>query len=68
MKKAKPVNRVRKRKKPGPPRTTGPGTLVGIRCHKEFLEKVDAWREMQAEPTTRPQAILRLATLGLVRL
>jgi hypothetical protein len=53
------------RKKPGPQRTTGPGLAVGLRCHEGFLKQVDAWRAAQTDLPTRPQAIIRLAELGL---
>jgi hypothetical protein len=56
------------RKKPGrrgPLRTTGPGTLIGVRAHKEFLKRLDAWRATEAEPLSRNAAILKLATVGL---
>ena len=45
--------------------------LVGVRCHPDFLIKVDKWRAEQP-PTpgqvgglSRPQAIRWLAELGL---
>jgi hypothetical protein len=66
MKKAKKsVNRIPGKKKRGPPRTTGPGVVVGIRCHKEFLDRVDAWRAAQEGGISRPGAIHRLAELWL---
>ena len=52
-------------KKRGRPVTTGKGTLVGIRCHKEFLGRVDAWRAGQEGELSRPAAIHRLAELWL---
>lgn len=55
--------RKRTRRKPGPPRTTGKGTLVGVRCQAPFLVRLDAWRE--AEGVGRPAAIRALAELGL---
>ena len=54
-----------KRKKPGPKPTTGPGKSVNVRCHESFLKQVDAWRATQPGLPTRPQAIIRLAELGL---
>src|SRR3954464_15260202 len=54
-----------KRKKRGPPRTTGPGTLVGLRCHAHFLNAVDGWRERDDDKPSRPAAIVRLAEIGL---
>jgi hypothetical protein len=47
----------------GRPVTTGKGTLVGIRCHKEFLGRIDAWRAGQEGELSRPAAIHRLAEL-----
>jgi len=55
----------KKSKKRGPPRTTGTGTLVGLRCHQPFLDAVDRWRERQDDKPTRPAAILRLAKESL---
>jgi hypothetical protein len=61
------VNTVLKRKpgRRGPPRTSGPGTLIGIRAHKDFLKRLDAWRATEVEPLSRNAAILKLATVGL---
>lgn len=56
---------VGKRKKPGPPVTTGPGALVGLRCQPAYLEKIDKWRERQPVPPSRPQAIIYLSEVGL---
>jgi len=49
----------------GRPATTGKGTLIALRCHDEFLSAVDAWREKQSVPPSRPAAIRYLAGLGL---
>jgi hypothetical protein len=54
----------KKRRGPGRPPTTGIGKLIGIRCHKEFLKRVDRWRA-DHEGISRPQAIRRLAEMGL---
>jgi hypothetical protein len=54
-----------KKKKRGPPRTTGPGTLIGLRCHPPFVSAVDEWRGRQEDDPSRPAAIVRLAELGL---
>jgi hypothetical protein len=51
--------------KRGPLRTTGPGKLIGLRCHAPFLAAVDEWREEQDEKPSRPAAIVRLAEIGL---
>ena len=56
-----------KRKKPGPPRTTGPGEQVKLRCHADFLLAVDEWRERQnGDKISRPRAIMQLAWLALL--
>ena len=52
-------------KKRGPARTTGPSTVVGLRCHKPFLVAVDSWREREEGKPSRPAAIVRLAEIGL---
>jgi len=54
-----------KAKKRGPARTTGPGILLELRCHKPFLEAVDSWRERENSKPSRPAAIVHLAELGL---
>lgn len=63
MKKAKRSNKQKRRV--GRPHTTGPGTLVGIRCHTEFLARVDEWQARKAPELSRPQAIRQLAEIGL---
>jgi hypothetical protein len=46
---------VRGRNKPGPPRTTGPGEQVKLRCHAEFLQAVDEWRaKRMGDKISRP--------------
>jgi hypothetical protein len=55
----------KKRKKPGPLRTTGPGMQINIRCHADFLSRLDKWRAAQDDKPTRNQAILRLAERAL---
>jgi len=54
-----------KPKKRGPARTTGAGTLIGLRCREPFLQAVDGWRKWQDNKPSRPAAIVRLAELGL---
>ncbi len=46
-------------------RTTGPGTLVGLRCHAPFLKCVDEWRARQEDKPSRPAAVIRLAEIGV---
>jgi hypothetical protein len=54
-----------KKPKRGRPVTTGMGTLIGIRCHKDFLSRVDGWRAKQEGDVSRPDAIRKLAEIGL---
>jgi hypothetical protein len=58
---------MKERRKPGRPKTTGPGTQVVLRCHEEFLAAVDQWREKQnSDKLTRARAIMQLAWLALL--
>jgi hypothetical protein len=53
-------------KRPGRPKTTGPGTGVMVKMHDPQLDAIDAWISKQKEPDlTRPEAIRRLVELGL---
>jgi Ribbon-helix-helix protein, copG family len=54
------------KRKRGRPATTGIGTLVGVRCHQDFLKRLDAWCKEHGK-ISRPDAIRRLAELGLKR-
>jgi hypothetical protein len=49
----------------GPRPTTGKGTTIGVRCHVDFLEALDAWRDRQAVAPSRAAALRYLAELGL---
>jgi hypothetical protein len=53
------------RKKPGPPKTTGPGTLIGIRVHAPALAALDKWRASQEDIPTRAESVRRLMEIGL---
>jgi hypothetical protein len=55
----------KKRKKPGPPRTTGPGEQVVVRLHQPMLGAIDEWRLAQESEPTRAEALRRLAERGL---
>jgi hypothetical protein len=55
----------KKRKKPGPPRTTGPGEQVVVRLHQPMLGAIDQWRSAQEAELTRAEALRRLAERGL---
>ena len=50
-------------KKRGRPKTTGKGTLVGIRLHAPELALLDAWAAEHG--CTRATALRRLAVAGL---
>jgi hypothetical protein len=50
---------------PGRPPTTGTGRQIQVRCHTDFLKHVDAWRAKQEGEISRPDAIRRLAEIGL---
>ena len=53
-------------KRPGRPRTTGPGTGVLVKLHDPQLDAIDAWISKQREPDlSRPEAIRRLVEIGL---
>jgi hypothetical protein len=56
-----------KRKKPGPPRTTGPGEQVVVRLHNPLLGAIDNWRSTQTDEPTRAEAMRRLVERGLAR-
>jgi hypothetical protein len=48
------------------PKPTGQGTPVMVRLQPHQLEALDRWIEAQPEPRlTRPEALRRLADLGL---
>ena len=55
----------KKRRKPGPPRTTGPGEQVVVRLHQPLLGAIDDWCESQLDRPTRAEALRRLAVRGL---
>lgn len=52
-------------KKRGRPKTTGIGTLIGVRLLDQPLAAVDDWRARQDDAPSRPEAIRRLVELGL---
>jgi metal-responsive CopG/Arc/MetJ family transcriptional regulator len=53
----------RQKKPAGRPKTTGKGTLIGIRLHDPDLEELDAWCER--EGASRQEAIRLFIRLGL---
>jgi hypothetical protein len=59
-----PTQTPKPRKKPGPP-PTGKGTLVGVRLQPPELGRVDTWAARQNDKPSRPEALRRLANIGL---
>jgi hypothetical protein len=53
------------KKSRGRPKSTGIGTLVGVRFHESELKAIDGWRKKQTEKLTRPQAVRRLVGRAL---
>lgn len=51
-------------KRRGPP-PTGKGMLVGVRLQPDQLAALDGWIARQSDATTRPEALRRLAEVGL---
>lgn len=49
----------RKRRKPGPPRTTGKGKLIGVRLHADILDPLDEWIAEQPDPKPTQQEAIR---------
>jgi hypothetical protein len=58
MKKPTPISGNKKSR--GRPRTTGTGTLVGVRLHPPILGAIDNWRRSEQDLPTRSEAIRRL--------
>jgi hypothetical protein len=52
-------------KKRGRPRTTGRGTLVGVRLRSEDLAAIDEWAASQDDMPARAETIRRLIRMGL---
>lgn len=53
------------KKSRGRPKSTGTGTLLGMRWHATELEAIDEWRREQKDLPSRSVAIRRLVELGL---
>jgi hypothetical protein len=66
MKAARFIRKKRKGRKRGPPSHGGHGQLIAVRCQRDFLERLDAWREAQDPKPSRPEAIWHLAERGLM--
>ena len=54
-------------KKRGRPRTTGRGTLVGVRLRSEDLAAIDDWAASQDDKPARAETIRRLIRKGLTK-
>jgi hypothetical protein len=52
-------------KKRGRPKTTGKGTLIGVRLQPSGLTSLDTWIGDQEDSPSRPEAIRRLITAML---
>lgn len=52
------------KKSRGRPKTTGTGTLIGVRFHEPALSKVDAWAKENGD-LSRPEAVRKLVAKGL---
>jgi hypothetical protein len=52
-------------KRRGRPKTTGRGTLVGVRLHPPELTRLDDWAKQQEDKPSRPKALWHLAELAL---
>jgi hypothetical protein len=53
------------KKSRGRPRTTGTGTLIGIRFQEPSLDRIDQWAAAQDDEPGRPEAIRRLVEQAL---
>ena len=53
------------KKSRGRPKTTGSGTLIGVRFHDEALAEIDRWAGDQEDSPGRPEAIRRLMDIAL---
>ena len=53
------------KKSRGRPKTTGTGTLIGVRFQDSALKRVDHWAVGEADKPSRPEAIRRLVDVAL---
>ncbi len=60
---ARSIRVIKKRR--GRPRTTGSGTLIGVRLQSDALMRLDTWVAHQRDEMSRPEAIRRLVEAGL---
>lgn len=55
------------KKSRGRPKTTGTGTLIGVRLQPDALARLDAWAAKQEGEISRPEAIRLLIEAALKR-
>jgi hypothetical protein len=53
------------KKSRGRPKTTGTGTLIGVRLQDTTLTRIDRWAAGEADTPSRPEAIRRLVDVAL---
>ena len=56
--------KVKKRRKPGPKRTTGPGQLISLKILAPLLKRIDQWAKTNSA-MTRQVAMRQLIEMGL---
>jgi hypothetical protein len=56
----KSIGVITKKRTRGRPKTTGTGTLIGVRLLPPVLTSVDQWAAQQADNPSRPEAIRRM--------
>jgi Arc/MetJ-type ribon-helix-helix transcriptional regulator len=61
----KPSLRGATKRKPGRPKTTGPGLGINVRIHPEQLQHLDEWITKQREKRSRPEAIREILDRAL---
>jgi hypothetical protein len=62
---AKAISVITKKRGRGRPKTTGTGTLIGVRLLPPELARLDAWRAAQHDKPSRPEALRRMMQLQL---
>jgi hypothetical protein len=63
---ARLIRKKHRGQKRGPPSHGDHAQLIAVRCQRDFLERLDAWRDAQEPKPSRPQAIRHLAERGLM--
>ena len=53
------------KKSRGRPKTTGTGTLIGVRLQDSTLTRIDRWSAGESDTPSRPEAIRRLLNVAL---